>query len=142
MGIKPRVTWGELLRVEATQSKRLSSSVQERKRETSMKVCAAKSMPRLAVKARRTRCTMSVSKSSQNKQRVSVASNGKTNQVAMAMAMATLTASSPALASVNDVAQVAGAEFLPSIFVPLVGLVFPGVAMAAFFIYSAGEDIS
>jgi len=107
-----------------------------------MKVCAAKSMPRLAVKARRTRCTMSVSKN-QNKQRVaSVASQGKANQVAMAMALTTLTASAPALASVNDVAQVAGAEFLPSILVPLVGLVFPGVAMAAFFIYSAGEDIS
>jgi photosystem I reaction center subunit VIII len=33
-------------------------------------------------------------------------------------------------------------SYLPSILVPLVGLVFPGVAMAAFFIYSQKEEIS
>nr|AID67448.1 subunit VIII of photosystem I [Prasinococcus sp. CCMP1194] len=33
-------------------------------------------------------------------------------------------------------------SYLPSILVPLVGLVFPGVAMAAFFVYVQKEEIS
>nr|YP_009057817.1 subunit VIII of photosystem I [Nephroselmis astigmatica]AID67694.1 subunit VIII of photosystem I [Nephroselmis astigmatica] len=34
------------------------------------------------------------------------------------------------------------ASFLPSIFVPLVGLVFPAVAMASLFIYIEKDQIS
>ena len=33
-----------------------------------------------------------------------------------------------------------GASFLPSILVPLVGLVFPAVAMALFFVYIEREE--
>jgi photosystem I subunit 8 len=33
------------------------------------------------------------------------------------------------------------ASYLPSIFVPLVGLVFPAIAMASLFIYIEREDI-
>ena len=68
--------------------------------------------------------------------------NNVPNKVAVAAAVATLTAVSPALAAVNEVGQVAGAEFLPSVLVPLVGLVFPAVAMAAAFIYLETEQIS
>ena len=68
--------------------------------------------------------------------------NNVPNKVAVAAAVATLTAGSPALAAVNEVGQVAGAEFLPSVLVPLVGLVFPAVAMAAAFIYLETEQIS
>merc|ERR1711937_17031 len=116
----------------------------QRLKKTMKVVCASKSMPRLALKSsssRRARCTMSVS--NKNKQVVSASKlNGKANQVAMAAALTTLTASAPAFAAVNEVGQVAGAEFLPSILVPLVGLVFPGIAMAAFFIYAETEEIS
>merc|ERR1712157_509910 len=116
----------------------------EKQRLNMKVVCASKSMPSLALKSsssRRARCTMSVS--NKNKQVVSASKlNGKANQVAMAAALATLTASAPAFAAVNEVGQVAGAEFLPSILVPLVGLVFPGIAMAAFFIYAETEEIS
>jgi photosystem I subunit 8 len=34
------------------------------------------------------------------------------------------------------------ATFLPSILVPIVGLVFPAFAMALFFIYISGDDIN
>ena len=34
------------------------------------------------------------------------------------------------------------AAFLPSILVPIVGLVFPAIAMALFFIYTQIDDIS
>jgi photosystem I subunit VIII len=34
------------------------------------------------------------------------------------------------------------AAFLPSILVPIVGLVFPALAMALFFIYISIDDIS
>ncbi|QXE46200.1 photosystem I reaction center subunit VIII (plastid) [Nitzschia inconspicua] len=34
------------------------------------------------------------------------------------------------------------AAFLPAILVPLVGLVFPALSMALFFIYSSIDDIS
>lgn len=34
------------------------------------------------------------------------------------------------------------AEFLPSILVPLVGLVFPAVAMASMFLYVEKEEIN
>ena len=34
------------------------------------------------------------------------------------------------------------ATFLPSILVPLVGLVFPGIAIGAFFLYSQKEFIN
>ncbi len=34
------------------------------------------------------------------------------------------------------------ASFLPSILVPLVGLVFPALSMALFFIYAEIDDIS
>jgi photosystem I subunit 8 len=33
------------------------------------------------------------------------------------------------------------ASFLPSVFVPLVGLVFPAVAMASLFLYIEKEEI-
>ena len=79
-----------------------------------MKVCAAKSVSRVAVKvpsARRARITV-MSAANKGKQ---VAT--KSNKVAMAAALTTLTATAPALAAVNEVGQVAGAEFLPSVFV-------------------------
>lgn len=102
-------------------------------------MCAAKSVSRVAVKvpnARRARLTV-MSAANKGKQ---VAT--KSNKVAMAAALTTLTATAPALAAVNEVGQVAGAEFLPSVLVPLVGLVFPAVAMAAVFIYVQTEQIS
>ena len=34
------------------------------------------------------------------------------------------------------------ASFLPAILVPIVGLVFPALSMALFFIYSSIDDIS
>nr|YP_009545126.1 photosystem I subunit VIII [Gymnomitrion concinnatum]AZB86921.1 photosystem I subunit VIII [Gymnomitrion concinnatum] len=34
------------------------------------------------------------------------------------------------------------ASYLPSIFVPLVGLVFPAITMASLFIYIERDDIS
>ena len=34
------------------------------------------------------------------------------------------------------------AAFLPSILVPIVGIVFPGLAMALFFIYISTDDIT
>ena len=34
------------------------------------------------------------------------------------------------------------ATFLPAILIPLVGLVFPAISMALFFIYVSIEDIS
>lgn len=34
------------------------------------------------------------------------------------------------------------ASYLPSILVPLVGLIFPGISMALLFIYIEQEDIS
>ena len=103
-----------------------------------MKVCAAKSMPRLAVRPSRSGRTMRCAT------RMSAGKNANNvpNKVAVAAAVATLTAGSPALAAVNEVGQVAGAEFLPSVLVPLVGLVFPAVAMAAAFIYLETEQIS
>ena len=79
-----------------------------------MKVCAAKSVSRVAVKvpnARRARLTV-MSAANKGKQ---VAT--KSNKVAMAAALTTLTATAPALATVNEVGQVAGAEFLPSVLV-------------------------
>jgi photosystem I reaction center subunit VIII len=33
-------------------------------------------------------------------------------------------------------------SYLPAIFVPIVGIVFPGIAMALFFIYIEQEDTS
>lgn len=33
-------------------------------------------------------------------------------------------------------------SFLPSVFVPLVGLVFPAVAMASFFLYIETEEVA
>ncbi|MBC8302060.1 MAG: photosystem I reaction center subunit VIII [Pelagibacterales bacterium] len=34
------------------------------------------------------------------------------------------------------------ASFLPSILVPIVGIVFPALSMALFFIYTQNDDIS
>nr|YP_010904014.1 photosystem I reaction center subunit VIII [Caulacanthus ustulatus]WCH57265.1 photosystem I reaction center subunit VIII [Caulacanthus ustulatus] len=34
------------------------------------------------------------------------------------------------------------ASYLPSILVPLVGIIFPGLAMALLFLYIEGENIS
>nr|YP_010595207.1 photosystem I reaction center subunit VIII [Guinardia delicatula]WAJ58078.1 photosystem I reaction center subunit VIII [Guinardia delicatula] len=34
------------------------------------------------------------------------------------------------------------AAFLPSIFVPIVGIVFPALSMALFFIYTQNDDIA
>jgi photosystem I reaction center subunit VIII len=31
-------------------------------------------------------------------------------------------------------------SYLPAIFVPIVGIIFPGISMALFFIYSQQED--
>merc|ERR1712224_339038 len=105
-------------------------------RNLRMKVCAGKSMPRVATKS----STMRVAtRMAAGKKRAS----GKAThpQVAAGVAaMTALTASAPALAAVNEVGQVAGAEFLPSVLVPLVGLVFPGVAMASLFIYVTKEQ--
>mmetsp|Transcript_8570 Transcript_8570/g.21242 ORF Transcript_8570/g.21242 Transcript_8570/m.21242 type:complete len:105 (-) Transcript_8570:971-1285(-) len=104
-----------------------------------MKVCAAKSVSRVAVKAparRANRLTVMSSASKQNKK-------NQANKAAVAATLTTLTAAAPAFAAnVSEVGQVAGAEFLPSVLVPLVGLVFPAVAMAAAFIYLETEQIS
>ncbi|QDZ20681.1 putative subunit VIII of photosystem I reaction center [Chloropicon primus] len=102
-----------------------------------MKVCAGKSMPRLAAKGSTTRVATRMMAA--GKKRAS--GKATTHQVAAGVAaMTALTASAPALAAVNEVGQVAGAEFLPSVLVPLVGLVFPGVAMASLFIYVTKEQ--
>ncbi|WZN64238.1 subunit VIII of photosystem I reaction centre [Chloropicon roscoffensis] len=100
-----------------------------------MKVTAAKTMPRSCVRAPATRGARIATRMSAGKKTTSKVSN----QVAAAAALTALTASAPALAAVNEVGQVAGAEFLPSVLVPLVGLVFPGIAMAASFIYLESE---
>nr|YP_009028920.1 photosystem I reaction center subunit VIII [Coscinodiscus radiatus]AGH28464.1 photosystem I reaction center subunit VIII [Coscinodiscus radiatus] len=34
------------------------------------------------------------------------------------------------------------AAFLPSIFVPLIGIIFPAFSMALFFIYISSDDIA
>jgi photosystem I subunit 8 len=34
------------------------------------------------------------------------------------------------------------AAFLPSIFVPLIGIIFPAFSMALFFIYVSSDDIA
>mmetsp|Transcript_7054 Transcript_7054/g.18012 ORF Transcript_7054/g.18012 Transcript_7054/m.18012 type:complete len:120 (+) Transcript_7054:115-474(+) len=68
---------------------------------------------------------------------------GDAKVLAGAAAMATtLAAAAPALATVNEVGQVAGAEFLPSVLVPLIGLVFPAITMASIFLYVEKEQIS
>jgi len=124
-------------------------------------------MPRSCVRAPATRGARIATRMSAGKKTTSKVSN----QVAAAAALTALTASAPALAAVNEVGQVAGAEFLPSVLVrscdtkptrstervkstadrsprpplspnpqvPLVGLVFPGIAMAASFIYLESE---
>merc|ERR1711991_70609 len=104
-------------------------------RRERMKVTAAKTMPRSCVRAPATRGARIATRMSAGKKTTSKVSN----QVAAAAALTALTASAPALAAVNEVGQVAGAEFLPSVLVPLVGLVFPGIAMAASFIYLESE---
>ena len=78
-----------------------------------MKVTAAKTMPRSCVRAPATRGARIATRMSAGKKTTSKVSN----QVAAAAALTALTASAPALAAVNEVGQVAGAEFLPSVLV-------------------------
>ena len=46
----------------------------------------------------------------------------------------------PALAAAQEVAHVAGTEFMPTVLVPLTGLVFPAAMMGAFFLYASADD--
>lgn len=57
------------------------------------------------------------------------------NLVKLLPAAAALSAAAPAHAEGMT------AAFLPAIMVPLVGLVFPGLSMALFFLYSQKEDL-
>ena len=70
-------------------------------------------MPRSCVRAPATRGARIATRMSAGKKTTSKVSN----QVAAAAALTALTASAPALAAVNEVGQVAGAEFLPSVLV-------------------------
>lgn len=44
------------------------------------------------------------------------------------------------MAAAQEVAHVAGTEFMPTILVPLTGLVFPAAMMGAFFLYASTDD--
>lgn len=55
-------------------------------------------------------------------------------------ALGALAAAGPAAAA-QEVAALAGTEFMPSVLVPLTGLVFPAVMMASIFIYIEAEEI-
>ena len=70
-------------------------------------------MPRSCVRAPATRGARIATRMSAGNKTTSKVSN----QVAAAAALTALTASAPALAAVNEVGQVAGAEFLPSVLV-------------------------
>ena len=55
-------------------------------------------------------------------------------------ALGGLATAAPAMAVAQEVAHVAGTEFMPTILVPLTGLVFPAAMMAAFFLYASTDD--
>ena len=55
-------------------------------------------------------------------------------------ALGGLATAAPAMAAAQEVAHVAGTEFMPTILVPLTGLVFPAAMMAAFFLYASTDD--
>mmetsp|Transcript_19690 Transcript_19690/g.23502 ORF Transcript_19690/g.23502 Transcript_19690/m.23502 type:complete len:122 (-) Transcript_19690:248-613(-) len=65
----------------------------------------------------------------------------KSNYVKVLPALVALSVSTPAWAAKAAPAPEMSASFLPAIFVPVVGIVFPAFSMALFFLYVENDDL-